>query len=98
MTRLTTVTGWLDKFDQGTLTDTNIQHLCQGFETINECGALFSYMQISKDNNRYKQIEETNKLLDAKEFMDNNHDDVALNHHFYLRIGSYYYVYGINLD
>ncbi len=97
-----TFADWLNKIYNGSLSNIDIKNICNNFHKFNECGAIFTYIKISKENNIEERIEETKKLL--YEYATKNdetvNDEIVKNEalcHFYLNIGAYY-IFGINLD
>jgi hypothetical protein len=97
-----TFADWLDKINKGVLSETDIEEIYETFEGLNECGSIFTYIKICKDDNLSERIKETQSLLVkfAKENDYDINDDIILNEsqcHFYFKIGVYY-VFGVNLD
>jgi hypothetical protein len=97
---------WLDRFNKDTLDEFDIKEIYRNFGLLNECGAIFTYIHICKEDNISKRIEETKKLLNdfamknKKDFNYPIDDEIISNEslcHFYLKIGIYY-IYAINLD
>lgn len=97
---------WLDRFNKGTLNEFDIKEIYRYFGLLNECGAIFTYIHICKEDNISERIEETKKMLydfAIKNKKDLNYqidDEIISNEslcHFYLKIGIYY-LYAINLD
>ncbi len=67
---------WLDKFIEGTLTDTHIEELYERFHEMNECGSIFTHMKITKEDNISKRIEETKELM--YKFIEEDREERAI--------------------